>query len=102
MIKRKRKPYKEPHPIQPLMLDKQGVYRFKPNAIVRYLLDNGGIDLNKLACLDFSDNDREQFAQLIGYSLRGFGELHYVSNKTYNKAAKQIICIEPIEPKESQ
>jgi len=99
--KRKTKVYKEPHPIQPLMLDKDGVYRFKENAIVRFLLNNGGIDMNKLATLAFSANDREQFAQLIGYSLRGFSELSYVSDKTYKKAASQIICIESIKPQES-
>jgi len=31
---------------------------------------------------DFSQEDREQFAQLIGYSLSGFGELSYVSDET--------------------
>ena len=41
------------HPIQPLELDGEGVLRFKRNAIVCYLLDNGGIDMNKLAMLDF-------------------------------------------------
>jgi len=74
------------HPIQPLAKDKQGVMRFKENAIVRHLLDNGGIDLNKLAMLDFSKDDRIQFAQLIGYSLSGFAELSYVDNESYEAA----------------
>jgi hypothetical protein len=74
------------HPIQPLAKDKDGVVRFKPNAIVQHLLDKGGIDLNQLAVLEFSQEDREQFAQLIGYSLRGFGELSYVSDETYTAA----------------
>lgn len=78
------------HPVQPLvMLD--GVKRFKENAIVRHLLDSGSLDLNRLACLPFSQEDREQFAQLIGYSLAGFGELSYVTNATYNRAAKQRV-----------
>lgn len=74
------------HPIQPLELDERGTLRFKENKIVRHLLDNGGIDLNKLACLEFSREDREQFAQLIGYSLSGFGELGYVTDATYELA----------------
>lgn len=74
------------HPIQPLELDQHQRLRFKENAIVRYLLDNGGIDMNKLAVLEFSQEDREQFAQLIGYSFDGFGELSYVSDATYNAA----------------
>lgn len=74
------------HPIQPLAKDKQGVLRFKGNAIVQHLLDHGGIDMNKLAVLDFSKDDRIQFAQLIGYSLSGFGELSYVDNESYAAA----------------
>ncbi len=76
------------HPIQPLAIDEKGVLRFKRNAIVSFLLDNGGFDMNKLAGMDFSNEDREQFAQLIGYSHSGFGELSYVSDETYKAAAK--------------
>lgn len=74
------------HPIQPLELDSCGTLRFKENAIVRHLLDHGGISLNDIARLDFSRNDREQFAQLIGYSLSGYGELGYVTDETYETA----------------
>jgi hypothetical protein len=74
------------NPIQPLDKDDEGVLRFKKNAIVEYLLDNGGIDLNRLAMLDFSKDDRQQFAQLIGYSLSGYGELSYVDDKAYTAA----------------
>ena len=75
------------HPIQPLALDNNGVMRFKQNAIVRYLLDKGPFDMNHLACEKFSQEDRVQFAQLIGYSLSGFGELGYVDGDTYDAAA---------------
>lgn len=34
------------HPIQPLYTDEHGVIRFKANAIVRFLLDKGGYNLN--------------------------------------------------------
>lgn len=73
------------HPIQPLVWDKHKVLRFKQNKIVRYLLDNGGIDLNQIAILGFSKEDQEQFAQLIGYSVGGFFDLDYVSRKTKYK-----------------
>jgi hypothetical protein len=79
------------NPIQPLAKDALGVLRFKENAIVRHLLDWArphGMDLNKLACMDFTQDDREQFAQLIGYSLSGFAELSYVSDATYTAAAQ--------------
>ena len=75
-------------PMQPLAYDEKGVLRFKPNAIVQYILDNGGTDLNKIACLPFSKEDRQQFAQLIGYSLGGYSSLSYVDNESYETAEK--------------
>jgi len=77
------------HPVQPMVKDDHGVMRFKENAIVRYLLDKGPFDMNHLALQEFSAEDAEQFAQLIGYSLSGFGDLSYVSNETYTKAEKE-------------
>ena len=74
------------HPIQPLAQDEQGTLRFKSNAIVRYLLDNGGIDMNKIATLGFDREDHEQFAQLIGYSLSGYSDLSYVRDETWETA----------------
>jgi len=66
------------HPIQPLI---DG--RFKKNVIVDRILEEGGIDLNQIALWDVSQDDRIQFAQLIGYSLSGFGTLSYVDDETY-------------------
>lgn len=73
-------------PRQPVYVDEHGTYRFRRNALVVYLLDHGGIDMNALALLDFTDDDREQFAQLIGYSVSGFGELHYATDVRYRQA----------------
>lgn len=74
------------HPIQPLFIDENGTERFKANEIVRYLLDNGGIDMNDLAVRDFSREDREQFAQLIGYSWSGACDLPYMSDEVLGAA----------------
>jgi hypothetical protein len=74
-------------PIQPLYKDEGGVLRFKPNRIVRALLDSSVLDMSKLAMMDFTNEERGQFAQLIGYSLSGFAELSYVSDETYETAA---------------
>lgn len=74
------------HPIQPVETDEKGVARFKPNAIVRFLLDEGPFDMNDLARKGFSADDQEQFAQLIGYSLSGFSELSYVRDETFEAA----------------
>lgn len=82
------------HPMQAIILESDGVARFKPNAIVRALLDIGPLDMNKLACLPFSQEDREQFAQLIGYSVSGFCELSYVSEEAKDFAEK----VKPYRP----
>ena len=83
------------HPIQPLIVAEDGVHRFKPNKIVQFLLDSARAgaknDLNSLACMDFSNDDWTQFAQLIGYSFSGWGTLSYVSNKAWNKASRRDV-----------
>ncbi len=35
------------HPMQPLVIDDQGVVRFKQNKIVRALLDTGKLNMNE-------------------------------------------------------
>ena len=77
------------NPIQPLKDDAQGVKRFKANKIVQHLLDtHPACDMNTLARMEFSDDDRQQFAQLIGYSLSGYCSLSsYVDDAAYYAAA---------------
>lgn len=41
--------------------------------------------MNTLCIKSFSDDDRIQFAQLIGYSVGGFQDLSYVDNTTKDK-----------------
>jgi hypothetical protein len=65
------------NPQQPVIDD-----HFKPNKIVQFLLREGPFDLNTLANMDFSQDDMEQFAQLIGYSVLGYHELPYVSDES--------------------
>jgi len=77
------------NPIQPLALDDKGILRFKENAIVNYLREVARkhcVDMNELACMGFSDDDRQQYAQLIGYSLSGYSELPYVDDASYEAA----------------
>lgn len=75
------------HPIQPIVND-EGTLRFKENRIVGYLLERGPLDMNQLAVMDFSDEDRLQFAQLIGYSLYGSSTLSYMTDEVYNTAVR--------------
>ncbi|MND26357.1 hypothetical protein D3C80_168040 [compost metagenome] len=75
-------------PMQPLIRDDHGRCRFKENTIVSHLLHHGGINLNDLVTHSFLIEDWEQFHQLTGYDLSGFGELTYVSDETYGVAAR--------------
>ena len=79
--------------MQPVVLDEEGVARFQDNPIVRYLVDWAqakGMGLNELMMLSqhtgWKRADWEQLAQLIGYSVGGFGELTYVRDATYERA----------------
>ena len=75
-------------PLQPVYKDEEGTVRFRENSIVRYLLDNGGINMNQIFSHSFPQSDLEQFASLIGYSLSGFAELSYVSDEAYGTAER--------------
>ena len=77
--------------------------RFRPNAIVEYLLDRGPFDMNSLGIYGFPREDREQFAQLIGYSVSGFCELSYVSDEAAEAATKladQVGSAPPLRTRE--
>lgn len=70
----------ERNPMQPLVRDNRGVVRFRPNKIVQFFVDQGP-SLNDIPN-GFTQDDWEQFYQLIGYSLSGFHELSNVSDET--------------------
>ena len=81
------------HPIQKIYKRKEdGRECFVPNAIVEWMLNNAytksgeKIDMNFLTMLDFDKEDRQQFAQLTGYSLSGFSSLSYVDEATFYAA----------------
>jgi hypothetical protein len=68
--------------MQPVVLDVEGVARFKVNAVVRWMyerLKERGIGLNEIFAAhdpDGSDaDDYQQLMQLIGYSVSGYGDL---------------------------
>jgi len=78
------------HPIQPLEIDGAGVLRFKENMIVRFILDHGSVDMNDIARKGFTREDREQFAQLIGYSHSGASDLEYMSDEVLDASEKMF------------
>jgi hypothetical protein len=75
------------HPMQKIVFE-GGVARFQRNKIVEFLLDSGPFDMNGIARLEFDREDRAQFAQLIGYSVSGYGDLSYAID--VGKADRQV------------
>lgn len=67
-----------PHPQQPVVMI-NGVKCFKENKIASWLLQRSS--MNELAALPFSNEDRRQFAQLIGYSVSGYLDLSYTEDE---------------------
>ncbi len=87
-----------PHPMQPIGWDGDGVIRFKRNAIIDWLFETRKLDLNEVAILaargKFSAGDQMQLAQLLGYSVSGYGDLSYVSELSLDaadQAAQRLI-----------
>lgn len=69
------------HPQQEIVIGPMGVIRFRENKIISYLQRSGKLNLNEIARMNFPREDRIQLAQLIGYSVSGFGDLSYVPRK---------------------
>lgn len=84
-------------PMQPVVMV-DGVARFKENRIVGRLLENSrqhGYGLNEAAMGDYTDEERMQLAQLIGYSVSGYGSLSYVTDESYEAAAALAARVAP-------
>ncbi|MDN8612752.1 hypothetical protein [Variovorax ginsengisoli] len=83
-------------PMHPLVTDEHGVLRFKENRIVSALLEHSrkhGYGLNETARGVFTPEEHMQVAQLIGYSLDGYGTLSYVTDESYGRAAESAKAI---------
>lgn len=78
------------HPIQPLVTDELDTLRFKENTIISYLFKSGKLDMSQLAAMTFPSEDRQQIAQLLGYSLSGYSELSYVTDDAYEAASAMV------------
>lgn len=74
------------HPMQPVEWASDGVIRFKENKIIDYLFKTGKLDLNEIAAIPFPPEDRMQLAQLLGYSVSGYGDLSYVTPENLAEA----------------
>jgi len=82
--------------MQSVIMTEDGKLRFRENQIISFLVElafENGFSLSKIATMDFSDEDRMQLAQLIGYSVAGYGMLSYVSDESYAKALEMVEAI---------
>ena len=82
----------KPHPDQPLVFDSQGTVRFRENKLVSHLVDWAGprgMGLNELVAHarehDLADDEYAQLAQLIGYSVSGWGTLSFASDEAVER-----------------
>jgi hypothetical protein len=83
-------------PMQPIEYDEHGVIRFRANAIVRRIIDENLVNLNNIAMWrNIPVEDREQFWQMLGYSVSGYGDMMkqndygWVRPKTVRKADRK-------------
>lgn len=80
------------HPMQPLVWADDTI-RFKENKLVSHLLAIAPIDLNMIEIMAqsgmISREDSDQFLQLIGYSVSGYGDLSRV-NKNIVRLADEL------------
>ena len=78
------------YPMQPVAIDERGSIRFEENPIISHLAREVS-NLNEIAvwCAvnEVDGKYQEQLAQLIGYSVSGYGELSYVSDESFERAA---------------
>lgn len=84
---------KPAHPMQPIWMTPEGVARFVHNDAVKLLLAHSqrhGFGLNELMLHDISPEDRMQLAQLLGYSVSGFGDLSYADPDVVAEADAKV------------
>jgi hypothetical protein len=83
-----------PHPMQPVVLAEDNVIRFRPNRLVQWMLAQGErgerFDINRIVAESqrrgYEPDEIEQFWQLVGYSVSGFGGLSDVRPETAEAA----------------
>jgi hypothetical protein len=81
------------HPMQPVVLTRDGIIRFKANEVVTALFNhaqNTGLNMcdMRLRFTQCNNEDWSQFAQLIGYSVSGYGDLSYADDEIIHWADK--------------
>ena len=84
-------------PMQPIVRDADGTLRFRENGIVTWLLHRGSVSIDEIIALPASDEEREQFFQLLGYGVSGFGDLPFVRRETVRAADARAAELLPVK-----
>jgi hypothetical protein len=83
--------------MQPIEVAADGNIRFRQNAIVNWLWESGKVSLNEILAVasdrSMPIEDIEQFWQMLGYSVSGFGDLSFVRPETVEAADKIAAAI---------
>lgn len=81
------------YPMQQIVEDSHGVLRFEKNPIIDWLCTVKS-DMNEIAIFVQENNIEEkywrQIAQLVGYSISGYGTLSYVDDESYDSACVAV------------
>lgn len=88
---------RKPVQMQPIIRAEDGIVRFQENRLVRMFVDMASagtkFDLNDAFILaqrsGITQAEQMQLAQLIGYSVSGFGELSYADAETIRRADRK-------------
>ncbi len=91
-------PLRGRHPLQPPEWDGRGVLRFKRNALVDFLLETSNHDLNALRRMNFSEEDWDQFNQLIGYSVSGCPFKNEKDQAEADERGREYVEHHPVDP----
>lgn len=75
-------------------LDALGTARFRKNTIVAWLVENGHVSLNSIIENSpkggWPQEDIEEFWQMLGYSVSGYGDLSFIRPETVEAADKIV------------
>jgi hypothetical protein len=78
------------HPLQPTVIDDEGIARFKGNAFVEYLFEKSSMSIADMNLSEFSVEDREQMLQLLGIPVSEFVAMKDIRQSSVEEAQKMI------------
>lgn len=84
-------------PMQMLETGRDGKQRFRPNAVIQWLLANGRLSLKEMENGDFPVEDKIQIAQLSGYVLGEYFELPYVTDENLDEISNVTSAVMDFE-----